>query len=205
MPKVRLSSGTIGTMRWPISLSRSSVVRMRTKAMVVEISRPSAVAFSSASKAESGGISQRRGRAPARRQRAAERGAARAQIFHLRAVFGQACRNGTLVELVVGDGNVEAVAERLQRAVADLLGLMGDHLPLAGRAHAVALDGLGEDHGRLALVVDRRLVGGVDLERIVAAARQRPDLVVASSRRPSPRSRDSGRRNSCGCRRRPST
>ena len=54
MPKVRLSSGTIGTMRLPMFLSRSSVLRMRTKAMVVEISRPS-VDFSCASKAESGG------------------------------------------------------------------------------------------------------------------------------------------------------
>jgi hypothetical protein len=56
MPKVRLSSGTIGTMRWPMFLSRRSVVRMRTNAMVVEISRPSAVALSKASKATSSGI-----------------------------------------------------------------------------------------------------------------------------------------------------
>ena len=54
MPKVRLSSGTIGTTRLPSDLSRSSVLRMRTKAIVVEIWRPS-VDFSCASKAESGG------------------------------------------------------------------------------------------------------------------------------------------------------
>ena len=41
MPKVRASSGTIGTMFRPMFLSLSSVVSMRTKAMVVEISRPS--------------------------------------------------------------------------------------------------------------------------------------------------------------------
>ena len=59
-----------------------------------------------------------------------------------------------------------------------LLLLVGDHLPLAGLAHAVALDGLGENDGRLALVLGGGLVGGVDLHRIVAAARQRPDLIV---------------------------
>ncbi len=41
MPKVRASSGTIGTMSLPISWSRSSLASMRTKAIVVETSRPS--------------------------------------------------------------------------------------------------------------------------------------------------------------------
>jgi hypothetical protein len=59
-----------------------------------------------------------------------------------------------------------------------LLLLVGDVLALAGLAHAVALDGLGEDHGRLALVVDAAAVGRVDLVRIVAAAVQAPDVVV---------------------------
>ena len=114
MPKVRLSSGTIGTMREPSALSRSSVVRMRTKAIVVEISRPSAVGFSSASKAESGGISS--GAAVRRRAGnvSAERGAALAQIFHRRVVLGQA-QERKLGEFLVGDRDVEAVAERLQR------------------------------------------------------------------------------------------
>ncbi len=39
MPKVRASSGTIGTTLRPMFLSFSSTVRMRTNAMVVEISR----------------------------------------------------------------------------------------------------------------------------------------------------------------------
>ena len=55
---------------------------------------------------------------------------------------------------------------------------MGDHLPFARRAHAVAFDGLGEDDCRLALVLDGRLVGGIDLDRIVPASGQRPDLGV---------------------------
>jgi hypothetical protein len=47
MPKVRASSGTIGTMFLPMFLSFSSAVRMRTNAIVVEISRspvPSSIA-----------------------------------------------------------------------------------------------------------------------------------------------------------------
>ena len=62
---------------------------MRTKAIVVEISRPS-VAFSCASKADSGGTSSGSDFGPARRQVAAERLAALAQVLHLRAVLGEA-------------------------------------------------------------------------------------------------------------------
>ena len=40
IPNVRDSSATIGTTRLPMALSRSSVFRIRTNAMVVEISRP---------------------------------------------------------------------------------------------------------------------------------------------------------------------
>ena len=95
MPKVRLSSGTIGTMRWPIALSRSSVVRMRTKAMVVEISRPSAVAFSSASKAESGGISS--GADERRRDGSGPPSSARrARRYFISSLSSGRRRNGTL-------------------------------------------------------------------------------------------------------------
>ncbi len=48
IPKVRASSGTIGTMRGPSSLSLTSCEMIRTKAMVVEISRspePSSMAL----------------------------------------------------------------------------------------------------------------------------------------------------------------
>ena len=47
MPKVRDSSGTMGTIRLPMFGSFTSPVSSRTKAIVVEISRPSAVASSS--------------------------------------------------------------------------------------------------------------------------------------------------------------
>ena len=77
MPKVRLSSGTMGTTCLPIFLSRQSVFMIRTKAMVVEISR-SPVPSDLAAKAESSGISiagvsrqTRCGKAPPRACRAA--------------------------------------------------------------------------------------------------------------------------------------
>ena len=158
-------------------MSRRSAVRIRTKAIVVEISRPSAVAFKQRVEGGERRDEQRFALAPARRQIAAKRRAPLAQIVHLLAALGEA-QERNLVEIGVGDRDLEPVAEGFERIVAELLGLMGDHLPFAGRAHAVALDGLGEDDGRLALVVDRGLVGGVDLDRIVPAAGQRPDLGV---------------------------
>src|SRR5438552_998923 len=56
MPNVRDSSGTIGTTWWPMVLSRISVDRIRTNAIVVEISR-SPVPSSCALNASSAGIS----------------------------------------------------------------------------------------------------------------------------------------------------
>ena len=56
MPKVRLSSGTIGTTYLPIFLSRQSAFSARTKAIVVEICR-SPVSFRSASNSDRSGMS----------------------------------------------------------------------------------------------------------------------------------------------------
>ena len=56
MPKVRDSSGTIGTTRGPMSSSRTRVWSARTNAIVVERVR-SPLSPSSASKAERGGTS----------------------------------------------------------------------------------------------------------------------------------------------------
>ena len=65
MPNVRDSSGTIGTMRGPICLSRRSAASTRTNAIVVEISR-SPVSSSWPLKVSSGGTSS----GAARRRRA---------------------------------------------------------------------------------------------------------------------------------------
>jgi hypothetical protein len=64
----------------PMVLSRASWVRMRTKAMVVDMSR-SPVSCNRASKVASGGHRQRFGGAAALRQIAAQRGAAFLQIL----------------------------------------------------------------------------------------------------------------------------
>ena len=85
----------------------------------------------------------------------------------------------TSLDLLVGDIEVEAVAEGEQRLGVHLLLLVGDVLALAGLAHSVALDRLGQDHCRLAGVLGCGLVGGMDLLRVVAAAVEGPDLVVA--------------------------
>ena len=80
--------------------------------------------------------------------------------------------------MLVGDRDLEALAELLQRILRHLLGLVADHLAFAGFAHAVTLHRLGEDHRRLPLVLHRCCVRGVDLERIVAATIEFPHFFV---------------------------
>ncbi|MOA01642.1 hypothetical protein D3C78_1210620 [compost metagenome] len=78
IPKVRASSGTIGTMRGPSSLSLTSCEMIRTKAMVVEISR-SPVPSRMALRVSSGGVgtlkllARRTGITPPREARRAAR------------------------------------------------------------------------------------------------------------------------------------
>ena len=52
-------------------------------------------------------------------------------------------------------------------------------LAFARFAEAVALDGLGENHRRLAFVFHRGLVGRINFARVVAAAQQLANLLVA--------------------------
>ena len=113
----------------------------------------------------------------ARRHVAAERLAALAQVLDFDAVVGRAVER-RLADLGVGDRNAEAGAERPQLVFVQLLLLVRDVLAFAGFAEAVALDRAREDDGRRALVLDRGLVGVVDLDRIVAAERQLLQLVV---------------------------
>ena len=149
----------------------------RTNAIVVEISR-SPVPSSCDSKISSGGTAsgcstfrRRAGQVPA------ERLAALAHVGHLRRVVGRLVE-GDLVDLLVGDLELEAVAEDPQRVLVHLLLLVRDVLALAGLAHPVALDGLREDDGRAARRALGRGVGRVDLLGVVPAAVQVPDLLV---------------------------
>jgi len=103
------------------------------------------------------------------------------QVFHLRRVGGRDVER-QLVELVVGNRDVELVAHLADGGGVDLLQLVRRVLRLALLAQAEALDGLRQDHRRLALVLHRRGVRRVDLVRIVAAAVQAPDVLVAHAR-----------------------
>ena len=78
---------------------------------------------------------------------------------------------------LVGDGDVEALDEGGEGVVGELLFRVGSVAGLRG-AEAVALDGLGEDDGGAALVLDGLFVGVVDLFGVVAAAMEEAKLLV---------------------------
>ncbi len=113
----------------------------------------------------------------AARDVAAQGGAARLQVAQFGAVFGRAIELERQA-IGIGDRQGEAVAERQQRLVVQLLLLVGGHLALAGRAHAKALLGLRQDHGGLAAMVRGAVVRGMDLDHVVAAAVQAVDGLV---------------------------
>ncbi len=79
----------------------------------------------------------------------------------------------------VGERQLESVADLEQIRLAELLLLVGGHARLGRFTQAVALHSLGQDHGGLAGVPRRTMVGVENLERVKPAAPQRPDLVVA--------------------------
>ena len=78
----------------------------------------------------------------------------------------------------IGDRELEAISERLELRLAHLLHLVGCVAGLEVGAERPALDGLGEDDGGRATMVDRGAVRGVDLARVVAAAAQPAELIV---------------------------
>src|SRR5882672_5845899 len=162
MPKVRASSGTMGTTCLPMFLSLTRAVSMRTSAMVVDISR-SPVPSSSALNASSGGTT--RG------------GAALLQVLVLFAVFGRLPERQAR-ELLVGDLNIEAIAHRLEIFIAQFFLLVRHVQAFARLAHPEALDGFRQDHGGRALVGDGGGVGRVHFLRIMATAIQVPNLLI---------------------------
>ena len=138
----------------------------------------SPLAFSWASKALNSGTCSGSAFVRRLRQIAAQRLAALADVLDLGAVVGRAVV-GRLGNLVVGHRDLEAVAECLDRLLAHLLLLVRDVLPFPGLAHAVALDGLGEDDGGLTLVLHCRGVRRINLLRVVTAAVEPPDVIIA--------------------------
>ena len=83
-----------------------------------------------------------------------------------------------LGDFLVADRHAEPRAKLAQFLFVQLLLLVGDVAAFAGFAQAVTLDGLGQDHRRLALVFHGGLVGGIDLAGIVAAAQELVNLFV---------------------------
>ncbi|EME17209.1 arginase/agmatinase/formimionoglutamate hydrolase, arginase family protein [Rhodococcus triatomae BKS 15-14] len=84
-----------------------------------------------------------------------------------------------LLQLRVGDRDPLQVTERLEVVEGELLHLVGGVAALEVLAEGVALDGVRQDHRRLALVRHRGGVGGVDLAVVVTTALEVPDLLVA--------------------------
>ena len=177
MPKVRASSGMIGTMRGPSSGSRSS-----RRKQLHERHRRRDLARAAAQQL---GVRldgrQRRYRhlhAP-QRQRPAERLPARAQVLHLGASDTRVEVGRVLVlQLQVGDREVEDVPERLELGDVELLLLVRGVAPLEVLAERPPLHGLDQDGGGPALGLGGELVGGVDLLVVVAAELEVPDLLV---------------------------
>ena len=159
------------------SCRAASICRICTNAIVVEISR-SSVLFRKRSNA--GELRHRQrgrpcagARAGSRRAPCAARACTRAPASRRRTLT-----YGTSSSLSSGTGIWKRSRKRRIASIVHLLLLVRDVLRLAGLAHAVALDRLGEDDRRLALVLDGRVVRRVDLVRIVAAAVQVPDVLV---------------------------
>ena len=80
---------------------------------------------------------------------------------------------------LVRDGDFEARTEVRDLLLVELLLLVGDVAAFARLAQAVALDGVGQDERRLSLGFDGGFVGVIDLARIVAAAAEAQQVVVA--------------------------
>ena len=82
------------------------------------------------------------------------------------------------LERVVGDRQLEAIAEDAQLGLVELLRLVGDVAGLDAGAERPALDRVGEDHRRRTGVLGGGLVRGVDLAVVVAAAAELGQVVV---------------------------
>jgi hypothetical protein len=128
------------------------------------------------------GEHQRLAGGPARRQRPAQLATALPQVLdRLVLLAGVVVRRQVRVglELLVRDRDALLVAELLEVVERELLHLVGGVAAREVRAQAVALDGLGQDDGRLAVVRGRGGVGCVHLAVVVPAALELPDLGVA--------------------------
>ena len=177
MPKVRASSGMMGTMRVTDVLvaqevaqqlgeghRRRDLLAAGTLVELAEDRRPPAWPASSGGRR--GGAADRPG------PRGAPGGSGSP------GASGPGVVVGRVLELLVGDGQLQAVAEDAQLVLVHLLGLVRDVARLDARAQRPALHGLGQDDRGRAVLLRRRVVGRVELAVVVAAAAQVLELVV---------------------------
>ena len=109
-----------------------------------------------------------------------ECGSACLQVAHFRAV-GVWLDEFECGGLFVSQWQLEAVAEGDEVFTPQLLLLVCGHPALTCGAHAVALLGLRQDHGRAACGLHGLVVRGIDLHQIVTASLEQVDLLVAQA------------------------
>ena len=100
-----------------------------------------------------------------------------AQVLHLRAVFVRLVKVD-IAGLLVGKGQIKAVAKADQVVFGKLLLRMRGHLALPGTAHAVTFFGVRQNHYRLACVRRSSGISGMYFHQVVAAALEPVDLLV---------------------------
>ncbi len=145
--------------------------------MVVEAFRPSDPLWNSAKSSGSESVLSRSACTHALWNEPAKLLAPLEDIGGLGAIVGRTVER-RLRDLFVADRHAEAGAERAELVFVELLLLMGDVLPLARFADAVALDRARKNDGRLAGVLDGGLISRIDLDWIVSAERQLLQLLV---------------------------
>ncbi|SLM99327.1 Alkyl hydroperoxide reductase subunit C-like protein [Brachybacterium faecium] len=85
------------------------------------------------------------------------------------------------VELRIGDRDAQMVAERREILEGQRLHLVGGVAALETGPQPVPLDGLRQDHGGSAGVLDGRPIGRIHLAGVVGASPERPEIVVGES------------------------
>ena len=103
------------------------------------------------------------------------------QVFDLWGVVSGFVKR-QLGQLAVGNGDIETIAKGTNVVVGQLFGLVNRILALASLAHAKAFHGLDQQYRGLPLVLSGGVVRGIDLLRVMTAATQIPDVVVAHVR-----------------------
>ena len=100
-----------------------------------------------------------------------------AQVLHLGAVVARLVE-GERGRLLVGQRQVEAIAEFEQVALVEFFLAVRGHPALGRNAHPVALLGVRQDDGGLTVMAGRRCIRRMNLHQIVPAALQAVDLLV---------------------------